>query len=352
MKYRKIPGTDLSVSEFAFGTGDNAGGLVYAETREQYELVENALNAGINYFDCSPDYGKGLGEANLGRILRDMGATDSVTVATKVEIMPEELHRIPQKVEQSIHDSLLRLRRDHVDLLLLHNPSRLTPDLDIRVWTPLTPQQVLEEVAPALEKVRAAGKARFIGVCEERSEPAAVGAVLDSGLFQMVYAWFNLANPSAVRPVDGLPETEHYDGFFEAVRRNDVGVGVIRPLAGGALTRAIYEQGPDGRHPVSGGWYRDHPEELEPERQRAARFAFLESEGQTLVDAAYRYILGHPEVTSIIGGFSARQHIADAAAASDAPGLSEEDLRRINAVHHAGFTPDSSPDSHEESSHE
>ncbi|MGW4772600.1 aldo/keto reductase [Nocardia sp. NPDC004278] len=337
MKTRKIPGTNVAVSEFGFGTGDNAGGLVYADTRQQYSLVEAALMSGINYFDCSPDYGKGLGEANLGRILRDIGVRDQVIVATKVEIMPEELHRIPQKVEQSIHDSLLRLRMDHVDMLLLHNPSRLDPNPNLRAWTPLTPDQVLNEVAPALEKVKSSGRTRLLGVCEERSEPAAVIPILDSGLFNMLYAWFNLANPSAARPVSGLPWNERYDGYFEAAQRNNVGVGVIRPLAGGALTKAIHEDGPSGRHPVSGGWYRDHPEELEPERQRARHFAFLEREGQTMVNAAYRYILSQPEVTSIIGGFSDPAHITDAAASSDAPPLSGTDLEAIARIHDHGL---------------
>ncbi|WP_169813539.1 aldo/keto reductase [Nocardia vaccinii] len=334
---RTIPRTDLTVSEFAFGTGDNAGGLIYASSEVQYRMVESALHAGINYFDCSPDYGKGAGEVNLGRILSDMGVRDEVVIATKVEIMPEDLHRIGEKIEQSINDSLLRLRTDHVDLLLLHNPSRLQPNLDIRVWTPLTPDQVLTEVAPAMQRIQASGRARALGVCEERSETGAVIPILDSGVFSMLYAWFNLANPTCARPCAGLPDDEQYPGYFEAVRRNDMGVGVIRPLAGGALTSAVIDAGVAGRHPISGGHYRINPHEHEPERRRGARFSFLERDGQSLVDAAYRYILSFSEVTSIIGGFSGPEHIAAAAAASGSPELSAEDLARITAVHDAGF---------------
>lgn len=339
MRYRNVPNTDLRVSEFAFGTGDNAGGLVYAESDQQTRLVETALEAGINYFDCSPDYGKGLGEANLGRILRDLKAHDDVLVATKVEIMPEDLGRMGAKVKQSIDDSLLRLRRDHVDVLLLHNPSRLAPDLDIRVWTPLTPAQVLGEVAPALQQVQQAGKARHLGIASERAESGAVSQLLDTGLFRMMYVWFNLANPSVARPVAGLPPTDDYSGFFEAVRRNEVGVGVIRPLAGGALTRSISDSGLAGRHPVSGGYFRDHPEALEPERERARHFGFLEREGQSLVDAAYRYLLTYDEVTTIVGGFSDVRHIDAAATVSDGPGLSAADREAIDRIHERGFGP-------------
>ncbi len=71
MHYRKIGSTDLNVSEIAFGTGDNAGTMIYGSSREQTALIEKALELGINLFDTSPDYGKGLGEANLGRVLPD-----------------------------------------------------------------------------------------------------------------------------------------------------------------------------------------------------------------------------------------------------------------------------------------
>ena len=337
MQFRTIPGTDVQVSEFAFGSGDNAGGLIYADTAQQIRLVEAALASGINYFDCSPDYGKGLAEANLGRILRDMKVQDEVFLVTKVEIMPEDFPRIPEKVEQSISDSLLRLRRDHVDLVMLHNPCQPRNDTRLRTWTPLTPEQFLHEVLPALQKARAAGKTRLLGVAEERADGSCVEQVLASRQFSLMNVWFNLANPSAVRPVEGLPGNEQYFGFFDSAQRYDVGVAVIRPLAGGALTKAIGDLGADGRHPVSGGWYRQHPEELEPERARGRRFGFLERASQTLVEAAYKYILSFHQVTSIIGGFSEVAHISDALAASDGPPLSPGDLAEIAGVHDAGF---------------
>ena len=72
MKYRPLGSSGLELSEIAFGTGDNAGGIVYGAARHQHAMVARALELGINTFDCSPDYGKGLGEANLGRVLKEL----------------------------------------------------------------------------------------------------------------------------------------------------------------------------------------------------------------------------------------------------------------------------------------
>jgi aryl-alcohol dehydrogenase-like predicted oxidoreductase len=326
----------VSISEVGFGTGDNAGGLVYAETAQQIALVERALELGVNFFDSSPDYGKGLGEANLGRILRDLRAHDAM-IATKVEIMPEEMHRIGDKVEQSINDSLLRLRRDHVHFLLLHNPSRSVPDPSIRVWTPLPPEVILGEVVPAMQRARQAGKVGRLGLACERADSASVRTLLDTGLFSLAHMWFNLANPSPARTVEGLPANETYDGFFAAARDNGVGVGIIRPLAGGALTSAIAHQGAQGRHPVSGGYYRDHPEQLEPERARGAGFVGLDRADRPLSAAALSYVLSRPEVTTVVGGFSDVAHLEEAASVSDTPALSADELAEIDRLHDAGF---------------
>jgi aryl-alcohol dehydrogenase-like predicted oxidoreductase len=72
MRYRTIGGGALTLSEIALGTGDTAGGIIYGAPAEQRRLVERALELGVTLFDCSPDYGKGLGEANLGRVLREL----------------------------------------------------------------------------------------------------------------------------------------------------------------------------------------------------------------------------------------------------------------------------------------
>lgn len=335
MKVRRLGKTDLELSEIAFGTGDNGGGIVYGSPAHQRELVVRALELGVNTFDCSPDYGKGLGEANLGRVLRELGA-DPIVV-TKVEIMPEEFGRMSDKVRESVRDSLMRLGRDHVDIFMLHNPIRHARVPQIRQWTPLTPADVLGDILPAMTALRDAGVVRHLGLACEAAEPSAVRSVVASREFAMINSWFNLANPSAATPVAGLRERDRYDGLFDLAKEYELGVAVIRPLAGGALTGPILERSHAGRHDLSRGYLRDQPEAFEPELERGRRFAFLHRPEQTVSEAAVRFILSTPPVTTVVGGYSDAGQIEEAVRAVDRGPLTAADAAAVSAVFATGF---------------
>jgi aryl-alcohol dehydrogenase-like predicted oxidoreductase len=344
MHYRKLGRTSLEISEIAFGTGDTAGAIIHGDTRYQREIVAAALERGINVFDTSPDYGKGTAEVNLGRVLRDVGAQDAALVMSKVEIMPEHIQcgRIAERVTESIDDSLTRLGRDHLDVVFLHNPSRPRHALKARIpWTPLTPDEVIEQVIPALQRAREAGKARYLGVACERADVSAVRQILAADLVDAVIFWFNLANPSLARSskIPGVSDEEDYAGFLDLATEAGVGVAAIRPLAGGALTSGMLSRGANSRHELSRGIFTWQPEVFEPERLRGRRFAFLDRPGeQAIAQAAYRYLLGHPQITTVIGGFSGIEHLDDAVAASAAGSLSEADMAAIDRVIDGGFT--------------
>ncbi len=344
MRYRELGTTGVCLSEVTFGTGDTAGALVYGNAAEQRAVVGRALEFGVNLFDTSPDYGKGLAEVNLGRVLRELGDGADALIMTKVEIMPEDLDlyldRVADRVVESVEDSLTRLRRDHIDILVLHNPCRPARSPKVRMpWTPLTPDDVLGDVLDGLMRVREAGKVRYLGAACERATPGSVATVLDSGQFSLINVWYNLANPTAglAEPVPGVPAEESYTGLIDSAAVRGVAVAAIRPLAGGALSAAVLNKGAAGRHPLSGGYFTWHPNLFEPERLRGRRFAFLGRPGQPIEEAAYRYVLGLPAVTTVIGGFSEAAHVEQAARASDAGQLDENDITAIARIHHAGF---------------
>src|SRR5438093_6880703 len=106
MKYRPVGNTGLNISEIGFGTGGTAGLMINGTYDEQLHTVARALELGINYFDESPDYGDGVSETNLGRILKELGATPVIT--TKVEVREENLGDIAGHVERSVEASLAR----------------------------------------------------------------------------------------------------------------------------------------------------------------------------------------------------------------------------------------------------
>ena len=337
MRYRNVGKESLRISEIAFGTGDNAGAMVHGSSSEQLALVEHALQQGINLFDTSAAYGRGAAEVNLGRVLADLGARD-VYVTTKAFIPPNDFARIGQKVTESLEDSLFRLRRDCVDILLLHNPIRSKPNPENPLIMAMTPAQALEAALPAMVKAREAGKCRMLGLACDESETATVIPVMDSGAFSMINFTYNLANPSAARHVDGLPDAINFEGLFQSAARHDAWVAVVRPLAGGALAAGVLKEGLQGVHDLSRGYFRMLPQVHEPMMRMARSFAFLDRPPeQTLAEAAYRYILMQPRVATVIGGFSDIAQLADPLRAVEAGPLGEEDLRRIEAVHDGGF---------------
>jgi len=273
MRYRKVGKDPLHLSEIGFGTGDNAGTMVHGSSRQQIDLVEHALEQGINLFDTSAAYGKGAAEVNLGRVLADLGAKD-VHVTTKAFIPPSDFSRIGEKVTESLNDSLFRLRRDYVDILLLHNPIRSKPNPENPLIMAMTPAEALEAALPAMIKAKEAGKCRMLGLACDESETAAVIPVMDSGAFSMINFTYNLANPSAARHVDGLADAINFEGLFDAAERHDAWVAVVRPLAGGALAGDILARGLDGVHALSRGYFRMLPQVHEPMIEAARKFGF------------------------------------------------------------------------------
>jgi L-glyceraldehyde 3-phosphate reductase len=331
LKYREIGNTGLRISEIGFGTGDNAGLMVKGEPKEQLRVVERALEAGINYFDTSPDYGKGIAETNIGKAMREIGFRPVLT--TKVEIMPEELDHIADAVVESVEDSLRRLGVDFVDFVQIHNPPSLETDTTVQGWLHLGTEDYLGPggALEGLERLRRAGKTRFLGFANEDADPEAVMTLLETREFHMLNVWYDLLNPTAgLRKPDGLEIQHDYGQFLSRAHELGVGTAAIRPLAGGVLTDHAVRGG--GRHALAGGGLTRNADMYQAMVERALPFAFLSRPGQKLSEAAYRFILAHEGITTVLGGFSELSHMDEAVGCAGAPPLSDEDIMRLDMV--------------------
>jgi aryl-alcohol dehydrogenase-like predicted oxidoreductase len=143
LRYRKLPRTQILVSEVSFGTGS-----IHRlwSTRDRTRLLQTAFDCGITHFDTSPYYGNGLAEATLGHgsFLR----RQHVTITTKFGLYPraalpqssagviltkglgklfprlncprEETR--PDRLHRAFTNSLRRLRRSYVEFLFFHEP--------------------------------------------------------------------------------------------------------------------------------------------------------------------------------------------------------------------------------------
>ena len=331
MRYRMMGATGIRVSEVGFGSGDNAGLLVKGSPQEQLQAIERALELGINYFDTSPDYGKGLAETNIGKAMRDIGFRP--VIATKVEIMPDELDHIADAVVESLEESLERLQVDYVDVLQIHNPPTIETDTTVPGWLHLGLDDYLGPggALEGMERLRRAGKTRYFGFANEDADADAVMALMETREFHMLNVWYDLLNPTAGLPTpDGLDVQHDYGQFLRRAQELGIGTAVIRPLAGGVLTD--HAVGGGGRHALAGGGLTRNADMYQAMVARAMPFAFLSRPEQTLSQAAYRFILQDEAITTVLGGFSEMSHLEEAVGCSGATPLSEEDMARLDMV--------------------
>jgi aryl-alcohol dehydrogenase-like predicted oxidoreductase len=136
----------IATSRLGFGTSR----LHYLSRRERERLLATAADLGFVHFDTAPAYGDGLAETELGRLLRHQGT--SLVVATKYGIPADPIiEHLPSLgfalrasrslarkagywrpshpaitaagLRKSAEQSLRRLQRDYVDILMLHEPT-------------------------------------------------------------------------------------------------------------------------------------------------------------------------------------------------------------------------------------
>lgn len=319
MEKRAFGRTGLRLGALGFGCGAVGALMVRGSAADQERAAARAIDVGVNYFDTAPDYGSGESERVLGRVLRALKA--DVVVGTKVRLREAVPGKIAAEITASLEASLQRLGRDSVDLFQLHNP------IAADGWPAnLSVQTVLDEVIPALERLQADGKFRYLGITAIGAA-AAMHAVVASGLIDSAQVPLNLLNPS---PVRGLPKgfpASDYKQLMLRARENGVGVIGIRVLAAGALS------GVEARHPTAMpsvppiGSSPTYAADL----ANARRFLPLVQEGhaRSLVEAAMRFAISNECMSTVLVGFSDLDHLEAAIAAFEKGPLSAAAMARV-----------------------
>ena len=342
MNYREIGGTGVRVSEIGFGCGGNAGLMVKGTPEQQREAISRALELGINYFDQAPDYGDGVSETNLGRVLKELGSRPYIT--TKVEVRADNLSDIAGHIVNSVDQSLKRLGMVYVDFLQLHNgPVLEQPELTGRGYAHLSVEDYLR-IGGALEGLQRAqhsGKARFIGFITRGNDYTAAQRLIDTGAFSLINVSVNLLNPSAAMKPSGMHLDQDYGGILTYAAAHGVGAAIYSPLAGGFLNDNAVAGGPP--HPTAGG--RRSLEALETGLRQAKALSFLsrklnpgsQPEDHGLAEAAIRFVLSLEGVTTVLGGFSDQEQLEEITASSGRGPLSEQNMARLETVWRANF---------------
>jgi L-galactose dehydrogenase len=274
MNYRLLGQTGLEVSAIGFGAASLGEEYGPIDPAEGERAVRYAIDQGINYFDVAPYYGGTLAETRLGRALA--GRRDSVILATKVGRYKvpggEEFDFSAARVRSSLEQSLRRLRTDHVDVYQAH-------DIEF-----VPRERIVEETLPAMQRLKEAGKVRFVGITAYPLHllvDVAQRAPLDTVL---TYCRYNLMDTSMDEVLAPLARA--------------LGIGLINasPLHGGALR----DKGAPAWHPA--------PRRVLVAAREAAQCC--RSKGVDLAALAIQYALAHGQASTTLIGMSKVRHIA------------------------------------------
>jgi len=146
MKYIDIGGEKIKASEIALGCMRIASKPI----NEVRELINTALEEGINFFDHADIYGGGKSEEVFAEAIgRNSNIREKIIIQTKCGIRRGYYDFSKEHILESVDGSLRRLKTDYIDILLLHRPDTLMEP---------------EEVAEAFSILHTVGKVRNFGV--------------------------------------------------------------------------------------------------------------------------------------------------------------------------------------------
>lgn len=325
MNYRRFGRTGLLVSEVALGCGAQGGIVIDPDDETKRAAVKRALALGINWFDTAAQYGGGRSEEALGWLLKEVDAPPYLS--TKIMLGAEHAGDYAGAVARSVEGSLLRLKRDGVDLLQLHSHIE-----GARAPRAVTADDVLRPggIAEAMERARDGGLCRFIGI-SALGDPAETAKVIASGRFDSAQVYYNMIDPSAARAMPAAWRGFDSAGIFDACRAQDMAILAVRVFAAGFLATRQRT----GRESILTA---DTDHDTEARMAEGARAALGGTYG-TLAEAALRFALTDEHVSTAVIGPARIAHIEQACAAAEKGPLPEDALARLERMYEAGPTP-------------
>ena len=310
MEYKKLGKTGLDVSRICLGTmgfgvpSERWPQKWVIDEEQSRQIIKNALDLGINFFDTANVYSDGKSEEFVGRALKDFANRDEIVLATKVHFPmhdgPNSVGLSRKTIMSEIDKSLTRLGTDYVDLYIPHR------------WDYNTP---IEETMEALHDVVKAGKARYIGA-------------------SAMYAWqFQKANHVAEKNgwTKFVSMQNHLNLMYREEERemlpyckeHGIGVTPYSPLASGRLTRDWSET--TLRSETDQVQKTKYDASADADRFIVERVAELaEKHAVPRAHIALAWLLQKEPVTAPIVGATKISHLEDAVAALSVSLTSEE----------------------------
>jgi len=300
MEYTTLGGTGMEVSELclgcmSFGTSDWREWVL--DEDESHEIIDRAIDLGINFFDTANFYSLGESERILGDALE--GRREESVVASKVyfemdEDNPHSGGLSRKAIEQEVAHSLDRLGMDTLDLLQIHR------------WDDDTP---IETTLRTLDDLVRRNQTRYVGASSMWAHQFADALHTSDRLglerFATMQNHYNLLYREEEREMLPLCRTE--------------GIGVIpwSPLARGWLARPHEEaratsRGETDEHAHGHPYLEGNGREINERVQELA-----DEEGLTMAQVALAWLLDKDYVDAPIVGTTSVEHLEQAVAATE-----------------------------------
>lgn len=293
MKTRPLGKTGLQVPILSFGASSLGQEFRKVTLEEALGSVRAALESGLSLIDTSPFYGRGMSEVLLGVALRDVPRSEYLLCTKLGRYDLPHFDFSAKRVAESVDVSLHRLGTDHLDIILCH---------DIE-FVPM--QQVVDETLPALRKIQAAGKVRFIGfsgypqkifrfICDQADVDCALN-----------YNQYTLQN------------TRFADETIPYLKPKGIGVMNAGPFSARLLTDA----------PLP-AWLKE-PEEVKVAARKAADLC--RSRGNSIAKLALQFSIANPDIATTVAGSANPANIRAWAQWAAEP-MDEELLQDVQAI--------------------
>ena len=292
-------------------------GLPRVSFADGVATVHRALELGINYLDTAPLYSRGLAQAILGVALE--GRQEPYLLATKLgHLAQPSRFRSPDALHTQFEENLRLLRRDSVDVLMVHEADQHHWWSDAPSDSPLVDLETEYDVANApvmqvLRDVQAAGKCRYIGITGNTPD--------------------QLAHILRAAEVDTCLSAFNYGVIDRGVRRRLLPAAGARGVA--VLLGGVFRQG--RLVVIRPEWLQTPPrwpDWMTPEMQsRVARLIPLQQEsGLSLTTLTLRYLVADRSIATILVGAATPAEIEESVAAVQAGPLAPDLHRAVEAL--------------------
>jgi aryl-alcohol dehydrogenase-like predicted oxidoreductase len=317
MKYRKLGKTGFEISEISLGTWQVGGVWGDEFSHENADnILNSAVDAGINFIDTADVYGDGESEKAVGRFVKSR--SERIYVATKCgrQLNPHTNGAYqPAVLRKFVENSLKNMGLETLDLIQLHCPP--------------TEVYYRPEIFELFDRLQDEGKILNLGISVEKVEEALKGIEFNNvTTVQIIFNKFR-QRPSEL--------------FFEQAKKKDIGVIVRVPLASGLLTGKFSKQSTftagDHRNFNRNGEMFDKGEtfsgiDYETGLAAVEELKDLFPNQANLAPIALKWILGFDAVSTIIPGASRPEQVsANVAAALDFPDLNAEQISQMNSIY-------------------